>query len=80
MSNVVMQVRCVHCGMDQYAPNVIDVSNGNCPCCWCGKMSSPMTEEEYSKAHRERSHFLEMRIQKYVWNTAVPPEDVDAEG
>jgi hypothetical protein len=47
---VEMQMKCVHCGQEQYAPAVHAISNGKHPCVWCGKMSRPMTTEEYITA------------------------------
>jgi hypothetical protein len=49
--DIAMQVYCVHCGEEQYAPNVWGVSHGEKPCCWCGKMSKRMTEKEYKEKH-----------------------------
>lgn len=37
----VMQVRCQHCGREQYAPLVWDVSHGAC-CPWCGTAGVPV--------------------------------------
>jgi len=48
--DLAMQARCVHCLREQYALAVIGVSNGTHPCCWCGRLSKPMTETEYRAA------------------------------
>jgi hypothetical protein len=50
MDKIAMQMRCVFCGEEQYMPAVFEISHGNHPCCWCGKMSKPMTVDEYNKA------------------------------
>jgi hypothetical protein len=50
MSELAMQVRCVHCLREQYMLAVIGVSTGEHPCCWCGKLSRRMTDREYRKA------------------------------
>ena len=42
-----MQDYCVHCGREQWAPAVREISNGLEACVWCGKKSTPMTEAEY---------------------------------
>jgi hypothetical protein len=47
MQKIAMQEYCVHCGQEQYKPAVLDISHGKHPCCWCGKMSKEMTEDEY---------------------------------
>lgn len=52
--DVAMQMRCLNCLMEQYAMNVIAVSNGEGGCSFCGAMSKPMTEAEYRTALRER--------------------------
>ena len=44
-----MQMRCIFCGKEQYAPAVFDISHGKRPCCWCGKTPNQMTVDEYSK-------------------------------
>jgi len=44
---IAMQTRCVHCGKEQYAPAVWDISHGRHPCCWCGEMSTEMSDEEW---------------------------------
>lgn len=53
MSEIAMQVRCVHCGQEQYALAVWLVSHGEHPCCWCGKMSTEMSDEEYNSKLKE---------------------------
>jgi uncharacterized CHY-type Zn-finger protein len=45
-----MQIYCVHCGLEQWAPAVWNISHGKETCAWCGKMSKEMTTEEYRKA------------------------------
>ena len=47
MQEIAMQIRCVRCGLEQYAPAVWSISHGKHPCCWCGGMSEQMTHEEY---------------------------------
>jgi len=42
-----LQTRCVHCGKEQYAMAVLDVSKGEHPCVWCGEYSHKMTIDEY---------------------------------
>ena len=56
---VEMQIRCVHCGKEQYMPAVLAISQGKHPCVWCGKKSKPMTTRQYFQAH-------ELRKQKEV--------------
>jgi hypothetical protein len=51
-NTIAMQIRCVHCGLEQYAPAVSLISKGREPCCWCGEYSVEMTEEEYRKRIR----------------------------
>jgi uncharacterized CHY-type Zn-finger protein len=50
---IAMQTRCVHCGREQYALAVWDISHGQHPCCFCGEMSEEMSVEEYNKKIRE---------------------------
>lgn len=45
-----MQVRCVHCKREQYALAVYAISCGEAQCSWCGRVSVPMTEDEYRAA------------------------------
>lgn len=52
VEDVAMQVRCVHCLAEQYAPAVIAVSVYRAPCTWCSATSPPMTEAEYRGALR----------------------------
>ena len=47
MQKIAMQEYCVHCGCEQYALAVRDISHGKHPCCWCGEMSEIMTYDEY---------------------------------
>ena len=47
--DIAMQSRCVHCGAEQYAMAVSEISRGNSPCVWCGKKSKQMTEREYDE-------------------------------
>lgn len=47
ISEIAMQVRCVHCKQEQYALAVAPVSRGDSPCVKCGEYSEPMTETEY---------------------------------
>lgn len=47
MQKIAMQEYCVHCGCEQYALAVFDISHGKHPCWWCGKMPKEMTEKEY---------------------------------
>ena len=47
MQKIAMQEYCVHCGCEQYAMAVFDISHGKHPCWWCGKMPKEMTEKEY---------------------------------
>ncbi len=49
MEKIAMQMRCIFCGKEQYAPAVFDISHGKRPCCWCGKTPNQMTVDEYSK-------------------------------
>ncbi len=46
----VMQTRCVHCGQEQWAFIVWQVSHGERPCRWCGKVAGPMTVPRYLTA------------------------------
>lgn len=50
MKDLAMQTYCIYCGLEQYAPAVHSISNGEEPCCWCGKMSKQMTVEEYKES------------------------------
>jgi tRNA U54 and U55 pseudouridine synthase Pus10 len=50
MKDIAMQTYCIHCGLEQYAPAVYSISHGEEPCCWCGKISRKMTDEEYNEA------------------------------
>lgn len=50
LQGYVMQEKCVHCGREQYAPNVFNVSTGTARCVWCYRFSEKMTETEYLKA------------------------------
>ncbi len=43
--NIVMQVKCVHCGREQYGVAVFDISHGKHPCVWCGKTPKVYTDE-----------------------------------
>lgn len=47
--DIAMQIRCVHCGCEQYGPAVYPISYGEHPCVWCGYLSKSMTQEEYRK-------------------------------
>ena len=52
---VAMQVRCIFCKREQYAPAVHSISNGEHACAWCGKTPPVFkTEEAYYKALKER--------------------------
>ena len=42
-----MQIRCIYCHKEQYAPAVYDISQGNHPCVWCGATPPKMTVAEY---------------------------------
>lgn len=42
-----MQTRCPWCLGEQYAPNLIDFSNGNVPCGKCGEKTVKMTYQEW---------------------------------
>lgn len=46
-TEIAMQVRCIHCGQEQYGPNVHTVSYGEGACAKCGKMSYKMTQSQY---------------------------------
>lgn len=46
---VAMQIRCVNCGLEQYAPAVYLVSMGEYPCVFCGIKSNKMTKKEYEE-------------------------------
>ena len=48
-NDMAMQTRCVHCGVEQYAPIVYAISRGQEPCVWCGEKSVEMTVAEYHK-------------------------------
>lgn len=48
-----MQVRCVACKREQYAPAVWPISHGEAGCSWCGYVPKPMTTEEYRAALAE---------------------------
>jgi hypothetical protein len=55
--DIAMQVRCVHCGCEQYGMSVHPVSMGDMGCYRCGELSKKMTEKEYRdalKAQREK--------------------------
>lgn len=57
MSNPAMQTRCIHCGLEQYAPAVWELSTKGGSCPWCGERIVTMSEEEYRiklREHRER--------------------------
>ena len=43
-----IQIRCVWCHREQYAPAVYNVSLGKAGCSWCGKKSKKMTFKKYS--------------------------------
>jgi hypothetical protein len=51
---IAMQTRCVKCGLEQYAPAVMQISFGEHPCAWCGHTPPMMSEEEYRNAHALR--------------------------
>ncbi len=53
-NEIAMQARCVHCLREQYAPAVLGISNGEEPCVWCGKKSTPMTYAEWQEALENR--------------------------
>jgi ribosomal protein S27E len=44
---IAMQVRCIYCKREQYAPAVYEISHGKHPCVWCGKTPPVMTESEW---------------------------------
>ena len=44
-----MQIRCIYCKKEQYAPAVWSISYGKHPCVWCGKTSPKLNEKEYRK-------------------------------
>lgn len=49
-----MQVRCIYCKREQYAPAVYPISHGEAGCSWCGKVPPVFTtDEEYYKALKE---------------------------
>lgn len=49
-----MQVRCIYCKREQYAPAVYPISHGKAGCSWCGKVPPVFTtDEEYYKALKE---------------------------
>lgn len=45
---IAMQDRCIYCGMEQYGPAVWDISNGKCPCAWCGRIPPVLSVAEYT--------------------------------
>ncbi len=47
MKIIAMQVRCIYCDREQYAPAVVPISEGKHPCVWCGKTPPVLTEKEY---------------------------------
>jgi hypothetical protein len=51
---VAMQVHCVACLREQWAPAVFEVSFGMRPCAWCGHTSTMLGEEEYRAVLRQR--------------------------
>jgi hypothetical protein len=53
MNDMAIQVRCVKCLREQYAPAVISISRGEHPCVWCGEPGKKMTEAEYRQAINE---------------------------
>lgn len=50
----VMQVRCIYCLREQYAPDVWDVSHGEAGCAWCSRVPPVFhDQEEYRRALAE---------------------------
>lgn len=49
-----LQEHCIYCGREQYAPAVLDISEGKHPCVWCGRIPPVLTEQEYREAHVRR--------------------------
>jgi len=45
MDNVVMQPRCVHCGIAHPGPAVMAISYGHAPCAHCGRTPQVYTDE-----------------------------------
>lgn len=52
--DVAMQMRCIHCGREQWAITVAPISHGEAGCAWCGEFSRPMTLKEYRAIMKER--------------------------
>jgi hypothetical protein len=49
-----MQVRCIYCKREQYAPAVYAISHGEHPCVWCGKTPPVFTRDaDWQKAMKE---------------------------
>lgn len=48
-NKITMQIRCVHCGKEQYGPAVYGISMDGEPCVWCGEESEQMDYETYRK-------------------------------
>lgn len=51
--DIAMQVRCLYCRREQYAPAVWAISHGTHPCVWCGKTPPVLTPKEYEKELRK---------------------------
>jgi hypothetical protein len=46
-----LQIRCIECHREQWAPIVHKVSLGKAACYWCGKKSRKMTFHTYSERY-----------------------------
>lgn len=51
-SDMAMQMRCIGCKREQYAPAVLSISNGESGCAWCGFVPPILTVGEYRERIR----------------------------
>ncbi len=57
---VVMQTRCVYCGVEHYAPLVWEISHGRVSCDSCGRIPPVFTSKaEYREARQAHRWFRE---------------------
>lgn len=57
---VVVQARCLFCGVQHYAPLVWEISNGRVSCASCGRVPPVFTSKtEYQEARRAHRWFRE---------------------
>ena len=50
--DLAMQMRCIQCRREQYAPAVLAISHGEHPCVWCGHTPPQLTVAEYQARMR----------------------------